>query len=42
VSARRGTHVEIVQFERVDERFAASEGEADGPLRYRRAAHWRG
>ena len=35
------THVEIVPFDRVDEGFAATEGEGDGTLRYWRDAHWR-
>ena len=35
------THVEIVPFDRVDEGFAATEGEGDGSLRYWRDAHWR-
>jgi uncharacterized protein YhfF len=35
------THVEIVPFDRVGERFAAIEGEGDGTLRYWREAHWR-
>lgn len=35
------THVEVVPFDRVDERFAATEGEGDGTLRYWRDAHRR-
>lgn len=35
------THVEIVPFESVTDRFAAAEGEGDRTLRFWREAHWR-
>src|SRR4029453_7727610 len=35
------THIEIVSFDAVSDRFAATEGEGDQTLRYWRDAHWR-
>jgi uncharacterized protein YhfF len=36
----RTTSVEIVAFDKVSERFAATEGEGDGSLEYWRRVHW--
>ena len=37
----QSTHIEIIPFDSVSDRFAATEGEGDKTLRYWREAHWR-